>query len=107
MVQTKLNGSLADFQNLTANLVYVIVDEVDGADDISDFSTVGGNAEAVVNAISTVANPVILESGNARVMYMALEVGGADADLMQAAANAAGILSHSNLTVTAGTFTVV
>lgn len=104
MAQPKVNGTVAEFQALTAHLTYLVIDEVDGATDISDFSTVQGNAEAVLNAIGTVANPVIVESANARVMYAAVEINGASTSDMANAINA--LSGFANATVTAGSFTV-
>ena len=104
MAQTKVNGTVADFQALTANLVYLEIDEVDGAKDISDFSVVDGNASAVLNAVGTVANPVIVESSSATVMFIAVEIGGVDVAGMATAVQ--GVL-NANATVTAGSFAVV
>ena len=104
MAQTKVNGTVANFQALTANLVYITIDEVDGTDDISDLTTVNGNAETVLKAVATVANPVIVESSNARVMYAAVEIGGANVAGIEAAVQA---VTNANATVTAGSFAVV
>lgn len=104
MVQVKVNGTIADFQSLTANVVYLEIDEVDAATDISDFTTVGGNAENVLNAVSTVANPVIVESSSTTVMFIAVEIGGVD---VAGIATAVQAVIGANATVTAGTFAVV
>ena len=84
---------------------HLIIDEVDGVTDIDDFGTVGGNAEVVLNAIATVANPVIVAEGNARVMYVAVERASANLSAMAAAINSAS--AFANATVTSGSYTVV
>lgn len=104
MAQTKVNGTVAEYQALTGNLTHLVIDEVDAATDISDFTTVSGNAEAVLNAVATVANPVIVESGNARVMYVAVETNGSNTAAMAAAIN--GLSGFANATVTSGSYTV-
>jgi hypothetical protein len=105
MAQTKVHGAPAEGQFLSGNLDHLIIDEVDGATDIDDFGTVGGNAEVVLNAIATVANPVIVAEGNARVMYVAVERASANLSAMAAAINSAS--AFANATVTSGSYTVV
>lgn len=108
MAQVKVNGSVREGQFLTGSLNFFIVDEVDGAANIANFGYTAGAAdpgEKVVFAFSTVVNPVIIESANARVMYVATEIGGIPAANIQAAIRAA--TGYANLTVTAGTLTVV
>lgn len=105
MAQTKVNGAPAEGQFITGNLDHLIVDEVDGAKDINDFGTVNGNAQVVLNAIGTVANPVIVAEGNARVMYVAVEHASANLTAMAAAINSA--TGFANATVTSGSYTVV
>lgn len=108
MAQTRVNGAAAEGQFITGTLTWFAIDEVDGAANIANFGFTAGSAdpgEKVLNAFSTVANPVVVESGNARVMYVATEVGGIPAANIQAAIRAA--TGYANLTVTAGTLTVV
>ena len=105
MAQTKVNGAPAEGQFLSGNLDHLIIDEVDGATDIDDFGTVGGNVELVLNAIATVANPVIVAEGNARVMYVAIERASANLSAMAAAINSAS--GFANATVVSGSYTVV
>lgn len=108
MAQTRVNGAAAEGQFLTGRLTWFVIDEVDGAANIANFGFTAGAAdpgEKVLNAFATVANPVVVESGNARVMYVATEVPGITASSLQTAIRAAGGLS--NLTVVAGSLTVV
>jgi hypothetical protein len=108
MAQTRVNGSVVEGQFLTGSLTFFIIDEVNGAANIANFGYTTGSAdpgEKVVLAFQTVANPVIIESANARVMYAATEVNGVTAAALQTAIRAA--TGYSNLTVTAGTLTVV
>ncbi len=108
MAQTRVNGAVTPGQFLTGSLNYFIVDEVDGAANIANFGFTAGSAdpgEKVLNAFATVANPVVVESANARLMYVATEVPGITASSLQTAIRAAGGLS--NLTVVAGSVTVV
>lgn len=108
MAQTKVNGAVAEGQFLTGSLTFFIVDEVDGAANIANFGYTAGAAdpgEKVVLALQTVATPVIIESANARVMYVATEVNGITAASLQTAVRAA--TGYANLTVAAGTLTVV
>jgi hypothetical protein len=108
MAQTRVNGTAASGQFLTGRLTWFIIDEVDGAANIANFGFTAGSAdpgEKVLNAFATVANPVVVQSANARVMYVATEVPGITASALQTAIRSAGSLS--NLTVTSGTVTVV
>lgn len=105
MAQTKVHGAPAEGQFLTGNLAHLIIDEVDGVTDIDDFGTVNGNVNTILNAIGTVANPVIVAEGNARVMYVAVERASANLTAMAAAINSAA--AFANATVTAGSYTVV
>ena len=108
MAQTRVNGSVAAGQFLTGALTHFIVDEVDGAANIANFGFTAGAAdpgEKVVKAIQLVANPVIIASGNARVMYVAVECPGITAADVQANVRAA--TGYANLTVTAGSYRVV
>jgi hypothetical protein len=109
MAQVKVNGSVQPGQFLTGTLTYFIVDAVDGgaSANIANFGYTAGAAnpgEKVVFALQTVANPVIIESANARVMYVATEIGGASASALQTAVRSTGL---ANATVTSGTLTVV
>jgi len=108
MAQTRVNGAAAEGQFLTGTLTWFRIDEVDGTANIANFGFTTGSAnpgEKVLNAFATVANPVVVESGNARIMYVATEVNGVTAASLQTAIRAAGGLT--NLTVTAGSVTVV
>jgi len=108
MAQTRVNGGAASGQFLTGALTWFKIDEVNGAANIANFGFTAGSAdpgEKVLNAFATVANPVVVESANARIMYVATEVNGITASSLQTAIRAAGGLS--NLTVVAGTLTVV
>lgn len=107
MAQTRVNGAAAEGQFLTGTLTWFAIDEVDGAANIANFGFTAGSAdpgEKVLNAFATVANPVVVESGNARVMYVATEVNGITAASLQTAIRAA--TGYSNLTVAAGSITV-
>jgi len=105
MAQTKTNGAPAEGQFLTGNLDHLIIDEVAGSADISDFGTVNGNAEVLLAALSTVSNPVIIESSNSRIMFVAVESNGASTSDMANAIN--GASAFSTVTVTAGSYAVV
>ena len=108
MAQTRVNGSAAEGQFLTGALSWFVIDEVDGAANIANFGFTAGSAdpgEKVLNAFATVANPVIVQSGNARVLYAATEVNGITASALQTAIRSA--TGYANLTVTAGSVTVV
>jgi hypothetical protein len=105
MAQTKTNGAPEAGQFLTGNLDHLIIDEVSGTADISDLGTVNGNAEVLLSALSTVSNPVIIESSNARVMFVAVESNGASTADMATAINEA--TAFSACTVTAGSYSVV
>ncbi len=97
MAQTRVNGSAAEGQFLTGRLTWFVVDEVDGSANIANFGFTAGAAdpgEKVLNAFATVANPVVVESGNSRVMYVATEVPGITASALQTAIRAA--TSYSN-----------
>jgi hypothetical protein len=104
----RVNGQVEPDQFLTANLDYFIVDEVDGAANIASFGYDGSGdpnpGEEVIQALQTVANPVIIESGNARVMYVAVEIDGVSATDMANAINSRA--AFANATVTAGSFLV-
>ena len=107
MAQTKVNGSAAEGQFLTGALNWFVIDEVDGSANIANFGFTAGSAdpgEVVLNALATVANPVVIESGNARVMYVATEVPGITAASLQTAIRAA--TGYANLTVAAGSISV-
>lgn len=103
----RVNGQVESDQFLSATLDYFIVDEVDGEANIASFGyDNAGNAnvgERVIQAIQTVANPVIIESANARVMYIAVEVDGVAASDIEAAVQGA---LNANATVTEGSFVV-
>jgi len=105
MAQVKVAGSPLKDQFLVGELSHLIIDEVDGAKEINDFSTVNGNAEVLLKALSTVANPVIIAEGNARVMYVAVEHAGVSTSDMANAIN--GTSSFASATVTSGTYAVV
>lgn len=107
MAQTRVNGTAAEGQFLTGSLTFFRIDEVAGSADISNFGFTAGSAdpgEKVLHALATVANPVIVESGNARIMHVAIETNGITAAALQTAIRAAGGLG--SLTVTAGSLTV-
>jgi hypothetical protein len=109
MPQTRVNGAVTPGQFLTGALTHLIVDVVDAgaAANIANFGFTAGAAdpgEKMVQAIQTVAAPVILQSGNARVMYVAVEFPGVDAADVQTAVRAAGF---ANATVTAGVYRAV
>jgi hypothetical protein len=106
MAQTRVNGSAAEGQFLTGALSWFVIDEVDGDANIANFGYTTGSAdpgELVLNAFATVANPVVVESGNARIMYVATEVPGISAASLQSAVRAAGF---ANLTVASGSISV-
>lgn len=108
MAQDRVNGSVASGQFLTGSLTHYIVDEVDGAANIASFGWTTGTAnpgEVVVEGISTIVNPVIVESANSQVMYFAAEVEGHTAADIQAAVR--DVTGYANITVTEGTYTVV
>lgn len=109
MAQVRVNGSVADGQFLTADLAYFVFDEVDGTSNISNYGYTAGvkdPGEKLVHLVQTVGHPVIIENANARVSYMAIEAapGITAADLQAAIRTDA---AFPNLTVTAGTFSVV
>jgi hypothetical protein len=107
MAQTRVNGAAAEGQFLTGKLTWFAIDEVDGSANIANFGFTSGSAdpgEKVLNAFATVANPVVIESGNARVMYVATEVNGITAGALQTAIRAA--TGYANLTVASGSITV-
>jgi hypothetical protein len=107
MAQTRVNGSAAEGQFLTGALTWFKIDEVDGSANIANFGFTAGSAdpgEKVLNAFATVANPVVIESGNARVMYVATEVPGITASSLQTAIRSA--TGYANLTVASGSITV-
>jgi hypothetical protein len=107
MAQTRVNGGAASGQFLTGKLTWFAIDEVDGSANIANFGFTAGSAdpgEKVLNAFATVANPVVVQSANARVMYAATEVNGITASALQTAIRAA--TGYANLTVTAGSLTV-
>ena len=108
MAQTRVNGTAAEGQFLTGALTWFKIDEVDGTANIANFGFTSGSAdpgEKALNAFATVANPVVVESANARIMHVATEVPGITAASLQTAIRAAG--GFTNLTVTAGSVTVV
>jgi len=109
MAQVRVNGAVASDQFLTAELSHFILDEVDGSANIADFGFDGSGdpkaGEAALQAIQTVANPVIVESSNARVLFFAVEN---DGHVNTDFANAVNSLSSfANATVTAGSYNVV
>ena len=111
MAQVKVNGAVASGQFLTGTLSFFIVDAKNGAAEgnIANFGYTAGEAnpgEQVVFALQTVANPVVIESSTANVMFVATEIGGADAAALQTAVRSIGS-AFSAATVTAGTLTVV
>ncbi len=87
------NG-LAKGQFLSGRLAYF---ELDAKEDISDFGFEANGAakagEVAVQALATIANPVILEPSaeSANVLYFVTEVPGIDEALIQAAVRAAGL----------------
>jgi hypothetical protein len=108
MPQVRVNGTAAEGQFLTGALTWFRIDEVDGTANIANFGFTAGSAdpgEKLLNAFATVANPVVVESGNARIMYVATEVPGITAGALQTAIRSA--TGYSNLTVVAGSVTVV
>lgn len=105
MALTRVNGAVEEGQLLVGSLTHLIVDEVDGADDISNFGFTNGAAdpgEQVLQAIALHATPVILNSANARVMYVAVE-GQPNVSAIQA--SVVSVLG-ANATVTSGDYLV-
>ena len=105
MALTRVAGAVEEGQLLVGSLTHLIIDEVDGTDDISNFGFTAGAAdpgEAVVQAVAVHATPVIIQSANARVMYMAVE---GSPNVSAIAASVVSVLG-ANATVTAGDYTV-
>lgn len=108
MAQTRVNGAVASDQFLTGELTHFILDEVDGASNVASFGYSAGVAnkgEEAVNLIQTVANPVIINASNARILHFAVETPGITASSLQTAVRLGS--SFANATVTAGTYAVV
>lgn len=105
MAQTKVNGSLEEFQALTGNLDHLVL--VSGGPDVHDLGTVAGNAAVMLEAVSSVANAVILEkdASNTQILYVAVESNGSSLTDMADAIN--GTSTFSAATVTAGSYAVV
>ena len=106
MALTRVNGGVEEGQLLVGSLTHLIIDEVDGTDNISNFGFTNGNpdpGEKVVQAISVHCTPVLINSANARVMYIGVE-GSPNTTAMAASINS--VLSHNNATVTAGSYIV-
>lgn len=107
MAQTRVNGGAAAGQFLTGKLTWFVIDERDGTNNISNFGFTAGAAdpgEKVLNAIATVANPVVVAVGNTRVLYMATEVNGITSGALQTAVRAA--TGWANITVSTGDLSV-
>jgi len=110
MAQLKVNGSAASGQFLTARLAWFIATS-GGAINVHNFGYTAGVAddgEKLVEAISSVANMVVLQThaSDTNIVYFATEVPGISAAAIQTAVQA----SHANLanaTVVAGTVSVV
>lgn len=118
--QTRVNGGadqgltgshpngVAKGQFLTGRLAFFELNTTDT--DVSDFgfhaNGVAKAGEVVVLALSSVANPVILEASgaDANVIFFATEVPGVSAAIIEDTVQAAGF---ANATVAEGSFTVV
>ena len=109
MALTRVNGAVEEGQLLVGSLTHLIVDEVDGADDISNFGFTNGAAnkgELVLSALATRCTPVIINSISATVMHVAVEGQPSAADLL-AAVQPVLTGNGANATVTAGEYRVV
>ena len=105
MALTRVNGAAAEGQLLVGSLSHFIIDEVDGTDDISSFGFTAGAAdpgEKVLQALALHATPVIVNSANARVRYVAVE-GQPNVTAIQA--SVVSVLG-ANATVTSGEYIV-
>ena len=86
-----------------------IIDEVDGTDNISQFGYSGGAAqkgELVVQGLSTICTPVLINSISATIMHVAVE-GSPTAARLLAAIQPMLTGNGANATVTAGEYRVV
>lgn len=108
MAQIRVNGASTADQFLTGSLTHFVVEDNDGANIAQfGFDTSGDPwaGEEAVQLISTVVNPVILESANAQVMYFAAEVNGVSASDIADAINSSDTFGTAAVSV--GTYTVV
>lgn len=104
----KVNGSAASpKQVLTASLSYFKLDAVDAANMASVGYTAGvaNPGEKAIQALATVANPVIwdVDDSNTRIVYFAVEFPGVAAANLQTAVRTV----LANATVASGVITVV
>lgn len=114
MTQQRVHGAVSSDQFLSATLDWFIIDTQDANaanGNVAAFGYSSGNAlvgEQVIAAFSTIANPVVIQSGSARLLYVATEVPGVTAAAAQVAVRA-GISATCNttITVTAGTLSIV
>ena len=107
MAQTRVNGAVLDnSQLMVGTLSHFIIDEVDGTDNISQFGYSGGAAqkgELVVQGISTICTPVLINSISATVMHVGVE-GSPTAARLLAAIQPMLTGNGANATVTAGEY---
>jgi len=93
-------------QFLTGHLGHLEID-VNGSADITDFGFDDGVAEAgeeLVQLLSSVVNPVIIQSVDANVMHVAYEVNGIPASAIAAAINSSD--TFTGVTVVEGVYSV-
>jgi hypothetical protein len=107
----RVNGQVQADQFLTAELNFFVVSA--GANAVGNVNAFGYEAngapkagESAVLALQTVANPVIIEAANATTLFVATELGGVSASVMQAALRAALPDNFPNATVALGTLSV-
>lgn len=104
----RVSGSAEEGQLLVGSLTFLAIDEVDGAANIALFGFSGTEpsdpnpGEAVLQAVALHATPVILNSANARVMYVAVE---GEPNVAAIAASVQQV-TNANASVTAGDFLV-
>ena len=108
--QIKANGAPEKDQFLTGALIHLEISDPDGAN-IADWGNVNGNAEAVLDAMQIIGNPVILAddgSSTGNVIYAAVEVDGISADSVEAQIQTLITTdpSFANVEVRAGAYSV-
>ena len=108
--QYKVNGAPEKDQFLTGALIHLAISDPDGAN-IADWGNVNGNAEAVLDALQIIGNPVILEddgSAEGNVIFAAVEVDGISADSVEAQIQTLITTdpSFANVEVSAGAYRV-
>lgn len=107
----KVNGSAAQpKQVLTGALSFFVLDAVDAVN-LANVGYTGGNAgpgEKAIQALASVANPVIWDVDNVdtTLAYFAVEFPGVSAASLETAVRALGA-PFANATVAAGVITVV